>query len=75
MPPVIDPNKCKRCGKCVDICTEDVFFGSEKGELPTVTYPEACSHFNCCVFECPEEGAITLRIPLPLMLLYKESGI
>lgn len=71
MPPVIDVNKCKKCGKCVDICPEDVFFGSESGEIPVITYPEACNHFNCCVFECPINGAIKLRIPLPMTLLYK----
>lgn len=70
MPPVIDKDKCTRCGKCVDICQLDVFFGSKEGEIPVVTYPEECSHFNCCVDECPE-GAIKLRIPLPLMILYK----
>ena len=70
MPPVIDPNKCTGCGKCVDVCTEDIFFGTEKGQVPVITYPEACVHFNCCVHECPVEGAIRLRIPLPLMLLY-----
>lgn len=74
MPPVIDPEKCIACGSCVDACTEDVFYGSEKGEVPVVTYPEFCTHFNCCVQVCPEEGAITLRVPLPLMLLYSEKG-
>ena len=24
MPPVIDPSKCTACGKCAEICTEDV---------------------------------------------------
>jgi len=49
----------------------DVFFGSEEGEVPVITYPEDCCHFNCCVEECPVEGAIKLRIPLPAMILYK----
>ena len=71
MPPVIDPNKCIACGKCVDICTEDVFFGSKKDEVPTVTYPRECVHFSGCVYECPVPGAIRLRIPLPLLLVYK----
>ena len=71
MPPIIDKDKCIGCGKCVDICTEEVFFGSKKGEVPIVTYPEMCCHFNCCVRECPIEGAIRLRIPLPMMICYK----
>ena len=73
MPPVIAQNKCIKCGKCADICPEDVFFGSEKGKIPMITHAEACNHFNCCVSECPVEGAIRLRTPLPLTLLYKES--
>ena len=60
--------------RCVDVCSEDVFFGSEKGSVPVVTYPEFCVHFNCCAYECPEEGAITVRLPLPQMILYRKGG-
>ncbi len=70
---IIDPNKCTHCGRCVEICSEDVFFGSVPGEVPTVTYPEECIYFNCCVYECPVPGAIRLRIPLPMSLLYKDE--
>ena len=71
MPPIIDPDKCTCCGTCVDICPEDVFFGSKEGEVPTVTYPKACNRMNCCVEECPVEGAIRLRNPLPVSMLYR----
>lgn len=70
MPPVIDEEKCIKCGKCVDVCMVDVYFGSKEGELPKIMYPEECCHFNCCVEECPVD-AITLRIPLPMMILRK----
>ena len=71
MPPVIEKETCIRCGKCVDICTEDVFFGSEKKDTPRVTYPGECWHCNACVETCPEKGSIWLRIPLPMMVCYK----
>lgn len=73
MPPVIDENKCKCCGLCADVCPEDVFFSSKKKEVPTVKYPDECWHCNSCVYECPVPGAIKLRIPLPMMVLYKEA--
>lgn len=71
MPPVIDRSKCMTCGKCVDICTEDVFYGSKEGEFPDATYPDECWHCNACVEICPAPGAIKLRIPLPMMVVYK----
>ena len=71
MPPEIDPDKCTACGQCVDICTEDVFYGSKEGEVPTVRYPRECIHFGGCVHHCPVPGVIRLRIPLPMMLAYK----
>lgn len=71
MPPVINEDKCKRCNKCVDTCSEDVFYGSQKGEFPVVTYPEVCWYCNCCVNECPVEGAIKLQLPLSLSVCYK----
>jgi adenylylsulfate reductase subunit B len=70
MPPVIDATKCTRCAACVDVCAEDVYFGSTESEVPKITYPDFCFHCNCCVEECPV-NAITLRIPLPQMLLYR----
>ena len=71
MPPVLNKDVCECCGRCVDVCQSDVFFGSKKGEVPSVTYPEECWHCNACVFECPVEGAIRLRIPLPMTILHK----
>jgi len=71
MPPVLNRDICEGCGNCVDICQSDVFFGSKKGEVPSVSYPEECWHCNACVFECPVEGAIRLRIPLPMTILHK----
>ena len=70
MPPVIDEKKCAFCGTCVNSCPDDVFFGSVEGELPTVAYPYECWHCSVCVELCPEE-AITLRLPLSQMILYK----
>jgi len=70
MPPVIDKEKCTGCGICVDICGQDVFFGSKDGELPVISYPEECWHCAACVIDCPTQ-AVRLRIPLPMMMLYK----
>jgi adenylylsulfate reductase, subunit B len=72
MPPTIDATKCIQCGACGEVCAEDVYFGTEAGKLPLVRYPEFCFHCNCCVEECPVD-AISLRIPLPEMLLYKKE--
>ena len=76
MPPEINHEKCIACGKCVDICPVDVFFGTDdfgktKGKQPDVTYPEACWHCNWCVKICPVEDAVSLRIPLSMFVAYK----
>lgn len=67
MPPVIDKENCNRCGRCVDICPTDVYWGSIGGELPIVMYPGECWHCDACVVECPQE-VIRLRIPLPMVI-------
>ena len=71
MPPVIDKGLCTCCGICIEICPEEVFYGSKEGEYPSVTYPEECWHEAICVLNCPVEGAIRLRTPLPMMISYK----
>ena len=73
MPPIIIQEKCNACGICADICPTDVFRITNKGEIPEVRYAEECWHCNACVFECPVEGTIRLRIPLPMMILYKRG--
>ena len=73
MPPVINEEKCTACGQCAEYCAEDVFFDSEEGAVPRVTYPEFCAHCSCCVYTCPEE-AIRLRVPMPMQLLYREPA-
>lgn len=70
MPPIINKDICTGCGKCVEVCPSDVFWGSKEGEVPVVAYPDECWHESACVMDCPV-GAITLRIPLPMMVLYK----
>ncbi len=67
MPPVIDENKCIPCGICVDVCPEDVFYGSPPKEVPRPRYPDECYHCAGCVTDCPTQ-AISLYIPLPLRL-------
>ena len=71
MPPIINKEKCIACGRCVEVCPQDVFWGSKEKEIPVISYAEECWHCNACVQECPEEGAVRIRIPLPAMLLYK----
>ena len=75
MPPVIDYESCISCGECIEVCTEDVFFsanGSSKDKIdgPAVTHPEFCYHCHLCANECPVD-AISIRIPMPMMVPYK----
>jgi adenylylsulfate reductase subunit B len=71
MAPIIDSNKCTRCGICVEVCPSDVLHMEDKESAPVAKYPYECWHCAACVMECPVEDAIQLRIPLPQMLLYK----
>jgi NAD-dependent dihydropyrimidine dehydrogenase PreA subunit len=58
--PIIDYDKCIRCGKCVDYCTLGAYeLVEEKGEKkPVVKNPNACVVFcTGCEEQCPA-GAI-----------------
>ena len=70
MPPIINEENCTRCNKCVEVCPQDVFFGSKKKKTPIVSFPEECWHCYACVLDCPSENAIRIRTPIPQMLCY-----
>ncbi len=72
MPPIINRERCNGCGICVEICPTDVLRAVNKKEPPEVKYPEECWHCNACVLDC-KQSAITLRIPLPQMMLYVDA--
>lgn len=73
MPPVINKDTCIGCGKCVEVCSADVFWGTEEGKVPVVAYPNECWHENACVLDCPVKGAIKLRVPLPMMIINRKE--
>ena len=72
MPPVINSEKCTRCGTCANVCVTDCYGPFIKGEVPRVRYPDECWHCRSCVMDCPA-GAITMYYPLPLSILYKDA--
>ena len=73
MPPMIDPEKCVKCGTCADICPLEVYGRRPaRGEIPAVRYPDECWHCNVCVMDCPS-GALSLRLPISHMILHLDS--
>ena len=68
MPPVIDRNKCIKCGTCEESCCMDVFKKTEtEPHEILVRYPDECWHCRACVLDCPQD-AITMRYPLSHMM-------
>ncbi len=74
MPPVIDENKCIKCGLCAQICPLDVIKVEEKEnkKIINVKYPNECWHCRACAIDCPK-NAIKLRYPLSHMILHIEA--
>ena len=51
--PVVDAEKCTKCGICTEVCRFDAI---EDGEVDLI----ACDHCGLCVYACPE-NAITME--------------
>lgn len=74
MPPVIDEEKCIRCGNCAAICPMRVFaFRKGSDTAPEVRFGEECWHCILCELECPRQ-AIKVRLPLPMMMPHIDAS-
>ncbi len=72
MPPIIDAQKCKKCGTCAQICPMQVFRADQKNTVPETPFAEECWHCGCCELDCPA-GAIRLRVPVPYMMVHVDA--
>ena len=55
--PIINIDRCTRCGKCVEICPEDALELTEQG--PTFKQPIMCTYCTTCEDVCPENAIRT----------------
>lgn len=64
-PVVFNPDVCKGCNNCVDICPLDVFIPNpQAGKPPLILHPDECWYCGCCVNDCPHPGAVKFNWPL-----------
>ncbi len=52
--PIIDKEKCTKCGECIDVCPADVI--EDNVESAKVTHPEECLGCDSCVAVCPDDA-------------------
>ena len=68
MPPIINEEKCIKCGYCAAICPLTVIKLSKDKKI-VVKYPDEYWHCRACAIVSPVQ-AITLRYPLSHMMLH-----
>lgn len=51
--PQIDPEKCKRCGICEEVCPDDAVRTENEEYLIDYQYCKGC---GICAYECPAEA-------------------
>lgn len=56
----IDPDLCKSCGKCAEVCPYNAITVDTKQKTPALVATAACSGCGTCAAECPF-GAITMH--------------
>lgn len=54
---VINPNKCTRCGECVDACELSLLYLTDESAM--IKQQNLCSHCGACVDAC---GARAIKL-------------
>jgi NAD-dependent dihydropyrimidine dehydrogenase PreA subunit len=64
---ILEPELCKGCSLCVNICPQDVLHLAEmlnrQGFHPAAYTGEGCTGCGVCFYACPEPGAIIVYKP------------
>jgi len=58
----IDPERCNKCGICVDMCPMDVLHFGHKG-YPYMRYRDDCWYCDVCTFMCPRQAVTMTELP------------
>ena len=58
----IDPERCNKCGICVDMCPMDVLHFGRKG-YPSMRYRDDCWYCDVCTFMCPRQAVTMTELP------------
>ncbi len=70
--PVIELERCTRCGICDIFCPGDIIFMDVMTNLPVVEYPEECFFCGICERECPEK---IVKLVFPQGILHFQGGV
>lgn len=67
------PEKCKRCGMCLEVCPRDVFAMGDKSIA--IADRDACMECGACSRNCPF-GALEVRagVGCAYAILYSKDG-
>lgn len=68
MIPQIQPDRCRLCGKCVEVCQ---FHALAKVGKTILVFPQLCHGCGSCTWNCPEHAIV--EVPNPIGAL--ESGL
>ncbi|MBW2966754.1 4Fe-4S binding protein [Candidatus Woesearchaeota archaeon] len=52
--PIIDSNKCSKCGTCIDICPMEVF--AKEKDAVVVKKAKECIGCRACEVQCEKEA-------------------
>jgi NAD-dependent dihydropyrimidine dehydrogenase PreA subunit len=74
-PVIFNPEICNGCNECIEVCQVDVFVPNpEVGKPPIILYPDECWYGGCCVYTCPNPGAINFNWPLMQRVHWKRKA-
>jgi ferredoxin len=60
----IDPQKCTRCGICLEVCPTEVIEFKDKNSFPTPGSGKICINCGHCLATCPHDAFLLQNMPI-----------